>query len=88
MHNPVELTGIRRLDGVVVILETFHEVIAGSNPTVRILFFRNPDNFKMAKKGWSCNLQQNLTSSIFLYAPENPLSARIILWQALAQNLK
>ena len=33
------------------------------------------------------NWQQNLTSPIFSPDPENPLSARIILWQALAQNL-
>ena len=69
-------------------IESFRDDIAGSNPTVDILFFRNLGNFKIAKKGWSSKLQQNLTSPIFFYAPENPMSPKIILSHAIARKEK
>ena len=47
-YNQVELAGYQRLDGVVEILVSFHEYIAGSNPGRRLLFFQNLDIFKMA----------------------------------------
>ena len=34
-----------RLDGVVEIIETFHETVAGSKPGARILFFSKSRSF-------------------------------------------
>ena len=51
IYNLEKQAGVQRHDGVVENTEFFRDGIAGSNPTVGVLFFRNLDNFKMAKKG-------------------------------------
>ena len=50
-YNPVGFGCNQRLDGVVEIIETFRRAIAGSNPSTSVLFFRDPNNFQMPKKG-------------------------------------
>ena len=51
MYSLIKQACTQRLDGVVENIEPFRDGIAGSNPALGVLFFRNLGNFKMAKKG-------------------------------------